>query len=644
MAIDQRKFTSALRMMSDQQLQQTAQLHQNDPYIFPLAFQESQERKALRSGMMAEDKGGGTPPPIKDQALMAMAPQATPDMGAQPLPENVGIGALPMQSNTYAGGGIVAFAGGGKSSVGSYEEQIRAEAVRQGVDPDLMVRMFATESAGKPGAVSPKGAAGLGQLMIPAAAEMGLSPEERFDPNKNIPASVGYFKKQLSAFENDPAKAAAAYNWGPGSMRKHLAKNPEDWKLGLPKETANYLTKLMPVGTAQAAPAGGDNVSQIPAGSSYGATTPAARDDRSYFGKLADTAGIPEEYQRNISNTLSALGGFSMPTAWASKAANLASKGLEPTAEAVEKASRLKQIAETPRLMPPAKAGLEGLDEASKAARAAAVAGRQARGLEADVQAAKGAQQSVDAATKTAQIAREAEAAMRAKNAATGINAAKVANVGRGVTGMQAMDQALRGDEAGGMEPAPPMAKENFRKLERAASAPPTDITPKEAIAAAKATMTPEERKESGFSAEDWLTLGFALLSGKSPYALQNLGEAGAAMLAGKTARTKAGLEALKTKQEIELSKAHQKYYGSAAERMEEENKPLAQMRKELAAIDAELQKNMMLGMDPLELARVKKERYAAIAQRYPDLAGTIGLGTAAGVVVPQGVNVTRIG
>lgn len=105
MAIDQRKFTTALRMMSDEQLQQTAQLHQNDPYMFPLAFQESQERKALRSGMMAEDKGGGMPPPIKDQALMAM--------GAQPLPEEVGIGALPMESSTYAEGGIVAFAEGG---------------------------------------------------------------------------------------------------------------------------------------------------------------------------------------------------------------------------------------------------------------------------------------------------------------------------------------------------------------------------------------------------------------------------------------------------------------------------------------------------------------------------------------------------
>jgi hypothetical protein len=194
------------------------------------------------------------------------------------------------------------------------------------------------------------------------------------------------------------------------------------------------------------------------------------------------------------------------------------------------------------------------------------------------------------------------------------------------------------------MEPAPPMAKENFRKLEREPSAPPADITRKEAIAAAKSTMTKEEQKESGFSAEDWLTLGFALLSGKSPSALQNLGEAGAAMLAGKTARTKAGLEALDTKQKIALSKAQERYYGASAERMDEENKPLAQMRKELAAIDAELQKNMLLGMDPLELARVKKERYAAIASRYPELASTMGLGATAGVVVPQGVNVTRIG
>ena len=43
------QLMSTLRMMPDSQLFQYAQMHQNDPYIFPLAFQESNARKAARA-------------------------------------------------------------------------------------------------------------------------------------------------------------------------------------------------------------------------------------------------------------------------------------------------------------------------------------------------------------------------------------------------------------------------------------------------------------------------------------------------------------------------------------------------------------------------------------------------------------------
>lgn len=605
MAIDPQRLVSALRMMPDQQLQQTAQMHFKDPYIFPPVFQESQRRQTLRSGIQSDDKSGDNPLPVNQQALMAMAPQQPVPPPTQTaagggymrsrLPENVGIGGLPMQSNTYAGGGIVAFAGGGRSSVGSYEEQIRAEAVRQGVDPDLMVRMFATESEGNPKAVSPKGAAGLGQLMIPAAAEMGLSPEDRFNPSKNIPASVGYFKKQLGAFGGDQEKAAAAYNWGPGAMRKHLASNPKDWKLGLPKETANYLTKLMPVGTAQAQtapPTAAPETAKPSAGglsallASLGGAAAGAREALTPSFKPGTTLGRAVGRTAATAGPLAALG--AVGGGLTAGATNALSNATPEQLEMLQNSGGGDDTSLAAAIMNPANRGPEVTAKQMPY-------GEQMGNV---IQAFVG---HPDVYKKTAATPEE---------------------VAPGTAGSQGPVSGAAWGEG----------------------APPADITPKEAIAAAKSTMTPEERKESGFSAEDWLTLGFALLSGKSPFALQNLGEAGAAMLAGKTARTKAGLEALKTKQEIELSKAHQKYYGSAAERMEEENKPLAQMRKELAAIDAELQKNMMLGMDPLELARVKKERYAAIAQRYPDLAGTMGLGTATGVVVPQGVTVTRTG
>jgi hypothetical protein len=111
MAMNPQNVLSSLRMMSDQQLQQYAAMHKNDPFIFPLAFQESQTRKQMR----AETQAMQPPQPkVADQALASMA--------AQPLPEEVGIGALPARNlEGMAAGGIVAFDEGGE--VPRYQNQ-----------------------------------------------------------------------------------------------------------------------------------------------------------------------------------------------------------------------------------------------------------------------------------------------------------------------------------------------------------------------------------------------------------------------------------------------------------------------------------------------------------------------------------------
>ena len=287
-----------LARMGPEGRQRYAAEHSDDPIAVSMALFVNNIAKELKEGKRGEPEMQA---PVVQQAIQAMnqprMPQGMPPQGMPPqgqpqapqgqpqampqqqapqgetqmaanggymdsrLPEEMGIGALPERSlSNMADGGIVGYAEKGlvkpkKIEVGPYEAQIRAEAKKQGVNPDLMVRMFSTESRGDPKAVSPKGAVGLGQLMPDAAKDMGLTPKERTDPDKNIPAAVGYFKKQLAAFGGDAEKAAAAYNWGPGNLEKHLAKNQKDqkdWKIGLPKETANYLTALVPVGTAQA--------------------------------------------------------------------------------------------------------------------------------------------------------------------------------------------------------------------------------------------------------------------------------------------------------------------------------------------------------------------------------------------------------
>lgn len=97
------KLMAQLRMMPDQQLVQYAQMHKNDPYIFPMAFQESNTRKQMRAVQNAQ---AAPAPKVVDQNLQEMA---------QPMIEEQGIAALPAPNmQNMAGGGIVAFDDGGE--------------------------------------------------------------------------------------------------------------------------------------------------------------------------------------------------------------------------------------------------------------------------------------------------------------------------------------------------------------------------------------------------------------------------------------------------------------------------------------------------------------------------------------------------
>jgi len=105
MAIDQRNISASLRMMDDRVLQRYAAMHKNDPYIFPLAFQESQNRKALEANKAAQ-MGGQEMPKVNDAALMAMAPQAAPPQA----PQGQGISNLPAPNmQRMADGGIAGY-------------------------------------------------------------------------------------------------------------------------------------------------------------------------------------------------------------------------------------------------------------------------------------------------------------------------------------------------------------------------------------------------------------------------------------------------------------------------------------------------------------------------------------------------------
>jgi hypothetical protein len=98
-----------------------------------------------------------------------------------------------------------------------YEPVARAAARRYGVDEELFVRLITAESGWNPGAVSPAGAIGLGQLMPGTAADLGV--KNPYDPQENLEGAAKYLGQLLKMFRGDPQMTVAAYVAGPGKVR-----------------------------------------------------------------------------------------------------------------------------------------------------------------------------------------------------------------------------------------------------------------------------------------------------------------------------------------------------------------------------------------------------------------------------------------
>ena len=101
---------------------------------------------------------------------------------------------------------------------------INKYALAYGVDPALVRAVMRNESGFNAGAVSPKGAQGLMQLMPGTAALMGV--HDPFDPEQNIAGGVGYLRNCLDRFGHNVPLAVAAYNAGPEAVAKYCTIPP----------------------------------------------------------------------------------------------------------------------------------------------------------------------------------------------------------------------------------------------------------------------------------------------------------------------------------------------------------------------------------------------------------------------------------
>jgi len=118
-----------------------------------------------------------------------------------------------------------------------YAALVAAAAAEHGLPEALLHAVIRAESNYDPHAVSPKGAAGLMQLMPDTARELGVA--DVWDPAANIRGGARYLKRLLEMFDQDLSLAVAAYNAGPGAVIGSGSTIPPS------AETQRYVPKVL---------------------------------------------------------------------------------------------------------------------------------------------------------------------------------------------------------------------------------------------------------------------------------------------------------------------------------------------------------------------------------------------------------------
>ena len=343
--INVQNISSKLASLPDQALKQYAQMHKEDPYVFSLAISESNRRKQLRS----QSQQPPPQPKVVDQALQDMDVRKA-------LPEDLGIARIPVDMN-MAGGGIVAFGGGGyvprykekglvdakKVFIDQYGPVAEAAGKELGVDPSILLAQWGMESR--------FGESTVGQFNVGNIKDFSGKGAKGFDKKEksnsayreyDSPEEFGqdYIKLIQRNFPKAIGAGADVDTFTSGLQNGRIGAYATDKDYG--KTLAKTLTSLIPISSANAevAPSAppaapqevdrsfmgqlkdiGGGITGIIAPQGAGGYAPGTRN---FFERAADQVMAPipdavfkpvggrEELQRNVSNNLNALTGVNV--------------------------------------------------------------------------------------------------------------------------------------------------------------------------------------------------------------------------------------------------------------------------------------------------------------------------------------------
>jgi len=121
-------------------------------------------------------------------------------------------------------------------ATGEVASMVRQLAPGYRLDPNLVLAVIEAESGFNAGAVSPKNAQGLMQL-IPATAER-FGVANVWDPEQNVRGGMAYLKWLMGYFDGDLELVLAAYNSGEGAVQRYGGVPPFT-------ETRGYVARIL---------------------------------------------------------------------------------------------------------------------------------------------------------------------------------------------------------------------------------------------------------------------------------------------------------------------------------------------------------------------------------------------------------------